>query len=575
MKASRIAIASGLALSLVALMGAARVHTPSATKKAVAGTINVALPPATNLTWYFPLVNGSNNTVYNQQVQNELYLPLYYINNKLGIDYQYGAATNVTDNKQGNIYHVFLNKKLRWSNGRAVTSADVLWTWKILQAISAKNAPQPWPYAGAGSGDVPQGIKSVVANGPYEFTVTLKKPANQDWFIYNGLADFQPLPEFAWNKYPKNTMREIKWLGAQATNPKIDTVVDGPYTLAKAVTSQYWILNPNQRYNGPGPKARDRIIEDYEASNAAEFAALRTGAIQVGYVDLSEYGAIGSLKGIDRTFPGFNFGEYFVGLNFHSNAEGGMGPIFSQLYVRQAIQEAINQNAIDKSVYHGFAPAQYGPIASTPSTKFFDPVLKKPLYAYNLAHAKKLLISHGWKDVNGVMTKGGKQLAFPIIYASGSQATTQMMELIQANLKQIGVQMSLVPEQFSTLVTTITTPADENKWAAVSGIGIDYGGSYPTGEQEFMPSGSLDFQGYSNAHETALIKATFKPQPTEAAVMKTFYQYEYYTAQQLPVVWVPNAGGINAVEHNVKGVTQATLNPTTLYPLYQYWYLQK
>lgn len=194
MKASRVAVASGLILGLVAMMGASAGATANK-------NINVALPPQTNLTWYFPLLNGSNNTVYNGDLVNELYLPLYYINNNLAIDYHYAAATNVTYNPAGTVYHVFLNKTLKWSDGVPVTSKDVLFTWKLLQATSAKNAPQPWPWAGAGSGDVPQGIKSVVANNAYEFTVTLKKPANQDWFIYNGLADFQPLPMQAWNKY--------------------------------------------------------------------------------------------------------------------------------------------------------------------------------------------------------------------------------------------------------------------------------------------------------------------------------------------------------------------------------------
>ena len=41
-------------------------------------------------------------------------------------------------------------------------------------------------------------------------------------------------------------------------------------------------------------------------------------------------------------------------VNLHANAQGGMGPVFSQLFVRQAIQEAINQKAIDQSVDHGY-----------------------------------------------------------------------------------------------------------------------------------------------------------------------------------------------------------------------------
>lgn len=569
MKASRVALASGLTLGLLGLIGGAQVGTPRA-DAAGQGVINYALPPDTNLTWYFPLVNGSNNTVYNAQYINMLYTPLFTINNQLGIDYQYAAATSITYNKQGTVYHVTLNHNLKWSNGQKVTSADVMFTWKLLQATSAKNAPLPWPYAGAGTGDVPQGIKSVVPNGPYAFTVTLKAPANQDWFIYDGLSDFTPLPASAWNKYPNNITEEIKWLGSQATNPSIDSVVDGPYKIGKIQSGQYWILNPNTKYSGPGPKARDRVVFDYEGSNASEFAALKTGTIQVGYVDLSEYGALPTIRNIDRTFAGYNFGEQLLGLNMHSNAEGGLGPVFKQLYIRQAIQEAINQPLIDRTVMHGYAPAQVGPIPSVPSTRFLDPRLKSLLYPYNPKHAKALLTSHGWKEVHGVMTKGGMKLAFPLLYSSGSQTTTEEMELVQSSLQKIGIKLSLQPQQFSTLVATITTPADESKWDAVSGIGISYGGSYPSGEEIYEPSGSLDFVGYANPHETALIKDTFKPQASEAAVLKTFYNYEYYTTEQLPFIWLNNEGTIIAIQKDVNGANANTLNPVTDTPLFQY-----
>ncbi|PSR24073.1 MAG: ABC transporter substrate-binding protein [Sulfobacillus acidophilus] len=575
MKARRVAMAGGLALSLIALMGAAKTSNVNATSKAVAGgTIDYALPPATNLTWYFPLVNSSNDTVYNFQLIDQLYMPLLYINHDLGIDWKNSDATRVTYNSQGTIYHVFMNKKLKWSDGRPVTSADVLWDWKMIQATSAKNAPAPWPYEGAGTGDIPTGVKSVVPNGPYEFTVTLKSPANQQWFMYNGLNQLQPLPMQVWNKYPNNTLKEIQYLGAQATNPAFDSVVDGPYRLGKVVSSQYWTLVPNAKYTG-GPLADSKIIMEYEGSNASEFAALKTGSIQVGYVDLSEYGAIGELKPIDNIWAGYNFGNFFLALNLHSNAENGLGPVFNQLYIRQAMEDAIDQNAINQDVYHGYAPDQYGPIPSIPSTQYLDPALKKPLYSYNPSAAKKLLTSHGWKDVNGVMTKGSQALKFTVLYTSGSQSITDMMVVIQSDLAKVGIKITLDPQPFATLVGTITNSADEGQWDAASGIGISYGGTYPTGQTEFATDGGLNFYGYNSSEEDKLIAATTKPTPSESQTLKIFDQYEYYTSQQLPLLFINNAGTIEAVQKDVHDVTTATLNPVTDVPLMQYWSVSK
>ena len=39
------------------------------------GTIGDALPPPTTPSWYFPLVNSSNNTVYNAELVDQMYVP--------------------------------------------------------------------------------------------------------------------------------------------------------------------------------------------------------------------------------------------------------------------------------------------------------------------------------------------------------------------------------------------------------------------------------------------------------------------------------------------------------------------
>ncbi|NMP24083.1 ABC transporter substrate-binding protein [Sulfobacillus harzensis] len=362
-------------------------------------------------------------------------------------------------------------------------------------------------------------------------------------------------------------------LGKNATKPTFDTVVDGPYKLTKAVPNQSWTLTPNSQYGGP--KAYDTVIMSYEASNEAEFAALRTGTVQVGYVDLSEYKSIGELTG-DRTFVGYPFDMNFMALNFSPNAEGGLGPIFQKLYVRQAMEEAIDQPAVDKSVYQGYGPPQYGPVPTIPKTEYLDPTLKKPIYAYNPKAAKKLLEAHGWSEKNGVMTnKAGQQLKFTIIYSSGTASIQQQMEIIAQDFNNIGINVTLKPMSFSTMLGIIGSPANADKWDAVSGLGIIYGGSYPSGEQDFETGGGNNLMDFSNNQENALIKTTTEPASSSAANFKNFFAYEYFTAKELPVLWLNNTGQINAVAKNVHGVNAETINNVTGYPQFQYWWTSK
>ncbi len=575
---SRIALVGAMAAALaVAAAGCGSSSNNSSAgtsnlKPQHGGTIVFALPPQTNINWYIPVVNSGYDSLYNFQLINSLYKPLIWINNQYGINWKSSVASKITYNTSGTVYHVFMNPKWKWSNGQPVTTKDVLFTWNVIQATSAKNAPSPWPWVGAGSGDMPNGVKSVVANSKYEFTVTLKQPANQEWYIYNGLSALSPMPSAAWNKYPNNITQEIKYLGQNGTNPHFDTVVDGAYKLQSATSSQSWTIVPNPSF--PGQKAHAKIVFAYQGSNASEFAALKTGTVQVGYVDLSEWGARGELTG-DNLFTNYPFDYQDIELNMHSNAQGGLGPVFNQLYVRQALEMAINQNAINKAVYHGVGPAQYGPIPTVPKTIYLDPKLTKPIYAYNLKKAKALLTSHGWKEKGGVMTNSkGQKLAFTLMYSSGNASTDAQMALIQQEWGQIGVKITLKPTPFASLIGIIDSNANAPKWDAAGGLGIIYGGSYPTGHTLFGTGGGLNQFGYSSPKENALITATHKPWPNQQVNLQHFFAYEYYTSQQLPNLWVNQVGTINAVAKNVHNVAQYS-NALTGYPLMNYWWIGK
>ncbi|AEW05458.1 ABC-type transporter, periplasmic subunit [Sulfobacillus acidophilus DSM 10332] len=571
MKSRRLALAASLttAVALAAAGCGSTSQTPSSTPSTPqsGGTIVYALPPQTNLNWYIPIVNSGYDSLYNFQLIYQLYKPLIYIGSNYAIDWGSSIAKNITYNAQGTVYHIFLNPKWTWSNGKPVTSQDILFTWNVIKATSAPNAPQPWPYVMAGVGDIPNGVQSIVANGPDEVTITLKQPANQEWFIYNGIAQLTPMPSAVWNKYPTNISQEITYLGQQGTNPSFDSVVDGPYMLKNAVSSQSWTLVPNPHY--AGHKAYATIVMAYEGSNAAEFAALKTNQVQVGYLDLSEYGARSQLTN-DLIRPGYPFAYFDIELNLHKNAKNNLGPVFNQLYVRQALEMGINQQAINTDIYHGYAPPQYGPIPVLPKTPFLDPKLTKPLYPYNPAAGKKLLEDYGWKMVNGVMTKNGVPLSFTMIYSSGSTASDEMMALIQQGWKQEGVNVTLQPIPFANLEGTIS--GAPSGWDAAGSQGIIYGGSYPTGGELFGTGGGLNNMGFSDPTEDALIKATHQPYPTAAQSMKAYLAYEDYTAKVLPVLWNNNVGTLIVTAKTVHNAYKYS-NPTVGYPQFQYWWI--
>jgi peptide/nickel transport system substrate-binding protein len=529
------------------------------------GTVVFALPPQSNIPWYLPLQNAPNYSGYVFELVQLLYQPLLWQNEDHQFDFSQSIASKITANTQGTVYNIYMNPKWQWSNGKPITSADAQFSWDVYMAAESSTVA-PWPAGSAGAGGMPANFKSFKVDGPYEFTITLKKPANQAWFEYNALTVFPIMPA-VWNKYPTNMAEELAYLGKEATNPKFDNPVSGPFELQSAVQNQAWTLIPNPNYSGQ--KAHiSRFIFQYEGSDSAVFAGLKTGAIQVGQLPLSYWTARTELP--DTMEQEFGYGFGFLWVNMWSDAENGVNKIFDNLYVRQALEMGIDQNSIGKIIDHDQYQPAYGPLQVSPTTTaFLDPTLAKPLYPYNPAAGLKLMESHGWTLDKGVLTKGGQQMTFTLQYSSGDLSIEEEMELIQADWAKEGVKVTLKPVPFAALLDTVESK--HNAWEVVGGITWGYPG-YPSGEQLFYKDQGVDFAGWNNAEENSLINATTSPSPTPAQTKATYFKYELYTAKELPMLWAPLPVTDEEVAPNLHGVTDSSLlSWTDIEP--QYWWL--
>lgn len=536
------------------------------------GTLTVALPGQTNLDWYLPITDAAADSVYNTWLQDQIFKPLIHLNDKYQIVWKSSIASNITYNAAGTVYHVFIGKNWKWSDGTPVTAKDLMFTWNVVKVASVDNT-QPWPFVGAGTGNIPSGIKSVVENNSHEVTFTLDKPANQQWFIYNGLIQLTPMPAQALDRYGSNWSKEVQYLGSIAASPTAaEMASDGPYELQSATSSQKWVFTPNPDYGGHKSLV-SKLIFEYEGSSSSELAALENKAIDLGWVDPTELGVKPKLLAQgDKILPDYSLGVFYTEMNMYPGTKDSA--IMNQLYVRQALMDSINQPAIVKDIYHGYAIPSYGPIPPTPLTKFYD-AAAEPTVPYSLKAAKALLESHGWHEVNGVMTKGSQTMNFTMIYVSGTASTQDTAELMQADWKKIGVIVNLEPKNFNEFLA-LTSNHTSSAWQLATGSGWLYNGPgwYPTGGQLFAtkaPSGT----GYSNSHEDALIAATHQPYPTAAQATKAFDAYEAYTASQLPFLWGPNfASPIWVTGAQLHGGRKYS-NTVTGNPQFNYMWLSK
>ncbi|AUW94075.1 MAG: peptide ABC transporter substrate-binding protein [Sulfobacillus thermotolerans] len=566
----------GISTCMVLLSGcgntAAATGSSAETRNA---TVVVALAPDSPPNWFVPVFSASAYIEINAQIQFLMYRPLIYLNKNSQVDYSRSLVSHIAVNTSGTTYTLTLNHKYAWSNGAPVTAQDVVFTWDLIKDASAPDSP--WPYGAEGSGGVPNDWKSVTAQGSNTVVVQLRSPANPQWFIHNGLSQISPIPKAIWDKYPNNEIKELRYIQSVANSPtnSVYHVVDGPFQFKSWQPNNYWELVPNPKFGGHQASIGKLIFQD-ESSSANEFAGLHTGAISVGYLPPSMWKSRGELSD-DVMTSSYLFGTNYIIPNLNAKAPGGLGTLFSKLYIRQALEMGINQKGIVGSLYHGAGVMTDGPVPSKPKTIYIDTALAKFPYPYNPAKGKALLERHGWHDVNGVMTRQGRALRFNLIYGAGSPTETDMVSLIKAGWAQEGIDVSL-QQMPQNQVFAMTAQSDPSKWQmGYWGAGwtyqLDY---YPTGGNLFATSGGENASGYNNATLDQLIQDTYEL-GTPAQIRARMDAYQQFAAIHLPVLWVPwlpmgyaRVAGYNEHARNVHG-TVKTFNPVTDYLYANYW----
>ncbi len=538
---------TGSLIALPAVSGSAQAASGSLGNEGVMG-----LQAQTSPNWFYPTESAAAYTDLNGQMSAMLYVPLINVNSHDDIVFDNAVADRITYNRSGTVYDIYLKPNLKWSDGRPVTSADVLFAWQVTDGASGTSPKLPWQYGGAQADGMPYDWKSVVAKGPHEVVITTTQAVNPQWFIHNDISQLYPVPSFVWNKDPHNMVAELKFIQSVAnspTNPVYD-VVDGPFKFSGMVPNQYWAFVANPTY-GAGPKATIRkLVFQYETSPDAAFAALKGGTVNVGFLPFSMYSTRSQLSG-DTLVPLYTFGYNYLQPDEMKNA-AQVKAAFSNLYVRQALQMGINQPGIIRAFYDGFGVPENGPVPSKPRTSFYDAKLPT-LYPFNPAAGKKLLQAHGWRLVNGVMTKDGVALKFTFLYASGSNTDDAIAQYLKSTWAQEGIQVTLEQQQANTIFTYNTS--NPGKWAMVWwGSGWTYVPDfYPTGGELFASGAVNDSMGYDNAKMNALIKETYLP-GTASQLTSRMDAYLLYADQQLPVLWMPYFPYLVEHANNIHGV---------------------
>jgi peptide/nickel transport system substrate-binding protein len=392
-----------------------------------------------------------------------------------------------------------------------------------------------------------------------------------------------------------------------ASNPLWAAGADGPWILTAFNASGEATFSPNALYSGPQKPYLDKFVEVPYTQDGAEYSALAAGgagAPDVGYLPAEDSppkpagagplvagpnaAALGSSYKLVVT-PTWSVNYFPENYDSTKGADGHAGMIFRQLYFRQALQELVDEPGMISAYLRGYGVPTYGPVPVYPPNQFAsgDEIDPNGPYPFSQSNAVNLLTANGWKVVPGGAStcakagtaKGdcgagipaGTPLKFSMVYVSGSQTLSQIVDLEVSEWGKAGIDVTTTQDTFNG-VLSIATPCLPTVTAACQRWDMaDWGGGWlyapdylPTGEEIFATGAGSNSGNYNNATNNTLIVETNKSSSTTV-----FAKWENSLAEQLPVVWQPNAVPEVEIAESLAGVTPinalGNLEP-------EYWY---
>jgi peptide/nickel transport system substrate-binding protein len=380
--------------------------------------------------------------------------------------------------------------------------------------------------------------------------------------------------------------------------------VDGPWKLKSFTSTGEVTFVPNPTYSGSPKPSLAQFVEVPFTSDEAILNELKSGgpnALQVAELPDDYIPQLNAIKaeGYNAVnFTSFSF-SYFP-LNLGNPT---FGPVFRQLYFRQAFQHLVDANGWLEKILDGYGVPTYGPVPLEPPNSFADNFEKTNPYPFSVSDAASILKAHGWSDVGpgqvATCTKPGSgpgecgagvadnlKLKFSLQYQSGVVVTQEEITDLKSQAAQVGIDLVVSAAPFAVVISNALNCGPDSgnsptsakcKWTAQDwGAGWVYAPDYaPTGEALFYTGSGADYSGYSSAYADYLInKTTTAPASQTQKAMDT---YQNYMAEQLPVVYFPTATGqptsaaIDLVSTHLGGFSNSA--ETNLTP--ETWYLTK
>jgi peptide/nickel transport system substrate-binding protein len=333
----------------------------------------------------------------------------------------------------GLTYTFKLRSGLKWSDGQALTSDDVKFTYQLAYD------PQYKDFASPRRGDLSKYIASI--DTPDAQTVVIKTTQVFAPFLANhGLYGI--LPKHILGSMDGKTLNTTDFNNGP-------TVSNGAFKFVSWEKGQQVTMARNDNYWAGAPYL-DQWIYKVLPDSVAVTNQLKTGEIDIGPVDPGQYD---SLKGTPTVaiseFPVPTFTFYAYQLDPNKPA----GPLFQDKSVRQALLYALDRQSIVSAIFFN-----HGVVANSvePPTSWAYKAKPQVVIGFDKSKAEGMLDAAGWtKGSDGTRAKNGTKMKFTMITNAGNKQRESMLTYMQQAWSAIGVEATPSLIQFPQLVSQI------------------------------------------------------------------------------------------------------------------------
>ena len=368
---------------------------------------------------------------------------------------------------------VVLRDGIRWHDGTPCTAEDVRFTYQTLIDPNVRT-----PYSS--SYELVESVEALDARTVRIHYAQPFAPALESWMM--GI-----IPKHLLEHDDVNTTRLLR-----------QPIGTGPYRFTRWKTGELIELRVNPDYFEHRSYV-DRYLYRIIPDQATLFLEVLTGGVDLSGLTPLQYRRQTDLPYIQQHYRKYrypSFGFTYLGYNLQDAR-------FSDVRVRRAINLAIDQAAIIDGVLFGLGAPATGPYPK--ESWAYDPTVAPP--ARDLGEARRLMAEAGWTDHDGdgLLDRDGRPFAFTILTNQGNEVRRQVAELVQRQLKELGMDVQIRIIEWSTFVHEFI---DKRRFEAVL-LGWSLSRDpdlYDLFHSSKIRPGEYNFVGYANPVVDALLE---------------------------------------------------------------------